>query len=262
MKHQLACLPLLVLALLVMSNGFFVNLCLAQQTAPSVPKFTVTYDPNAVGVPPNYGIDMSTGKNVTMNGYEPTKRAVIFSIENPAGEKRNMFYNFRFKVSTTDKWSYYPFMPDGQSVLSYSGYSGATGDLTPEYPASNSDYTRVAVALNIMSRQNIAEDAEIDFQVQTLIGDIEPIVSGLLAGNHYQFTGETSNWSNSQTITLEAHTPTPSPQLTVTITPNPTSTPFRVDWEQITLIVLVCAVASLTVAVGLLWHKTTQKTPM
>jgi hypothetical protein len=66
-------------------------------------------------------------------------------------------------------------------------------------------------------------EGQVDFQIEALIGYEQGIVTVPGApGTARVITGETSGWSETQTLTItEGQTPTPSPATT------PTSTPYQ-----------------------------------
>jgi len=64
--------------------------------------------------------------------------------------------------------------------------------------------------------------SQLDFQVQPQIGNVSLVPTGLMAGNECSFTGESSDWSNTQTIT--------TPETTVySVNPTPTIIP-ELSW--------------------------------
>ena len=116
---------------------------------------------------------------------------------------------------------------------------------------------------------NVSVGDEIDFRVQAIIGYSTRINTtfsgppiGLEPGESYHyhtFTGEVSDWSNTQTITIGASAPTATPNAFTSPTQNPTSTPqqvssqsgalFGLNWQSIAIIVLSVMVAALLVVV-------------
>jgi hypothetical protein len=107
------------------------------------------------------------------------------------------YYNFRFKVSYTDEWTYYPFSP------SSSGY-GLGGFYSIPYEASNSSYT--VAELPSYFFEDIPERGQVDIQVQALFGGFRSTVSTVFApqGTAYDFyfEGTTSDWSSTRTIEI------------------------------------------------------------
>ncbi|HSV50270.1 MAG TPA: hypothetical protein VLH35_08125 [Candidatus Acidoferrales bacterium] len=103
--------------------------------------------------------------------------------------------------------------------------------MSPKISALNSDYTTTSVDLAILmgissgysGHASLSSGTKIEFQVQSLCGQIESEYSGLMAGSFYDFTGESSDWSNSQIMTVGIT----SPEITQTVEPNqsPTQTP-------------------------------------
>jgi hypothetical protein len=98
-------------------------------------------------------------------------------------EGANLYYNLRFKPDSWVEWIYYPLAPE-------SGYINA----------SQSDYTSVSIPPTILT-PNYPAGTAIDFQLQVLVGhDIAQYSQNIWTGN--QFTGETSDWSDTKTITI------------------------------------------------------------
>lgn len=182
MKKRAALLLATVLALsdLVMAQSAFAQ----QIPKPSVPEFTVRYVDSSYDVPPTYGIDQYTGKTViTKQGYHIDGRMVEFTIKNQpfisyndsSGNNVGLYYNFRFKGHYGEEWSYYPFKPDGRSTIPYNGASWGTGDRSPKFPATTSDYTVVSIDFGVLFRGEVPIGSEVEFQVQALIGHIDVV---------------------------------------------------------------------------------------
>jgi len=156
----------------------------------------------------------------------------------------NLYYNLRFKLNSWVEWIYYPLAPS-------SGYINA----------SQSDFTVVSIPPTILT-PNYPTGTQVDFQLQVLIGHDEAhySASGLWTGN--QFTGESSDWSNTQTLTITEipTSTTPSPNPTPTSIPNygPTSSPTPTVPELSWLVVLSLFAVMLFVAVKLRHQKTIQ----
>jgi hypothetical protein len=156
----------------------------------------------------------------------------------------NFFYNIRIKGHFSEDW--------------IELYNPSDGYLTP----SDSQYTTISYvwggdADTVMGTKMIKLPAggQVDFQVEAMIGYVSR--SGDPPWYSWVFTGETSGWSSTQTITIgESQTPTPSPATTPTPTaPNmgPTSAPTQepaLTPEQLGVII-GAAVAAAVIAVSL-----------
>jgi len=87
---------------------------------------------------------------------------------------------------------------------------------TPQFPASNSEYTEITIRPIFFDLYGPAVGRECDFQVQAMIGHIDPITTGPIAGDgYYSYTGQFSEWSSTQTIYLMTTQPTLQPSPTV-----------------------------------------------
>jgi hypothetical protein len=215
---------------------------------PSVPEFSVQYIIYSSYVSPTYGIDQCTGKNITIQGgYQVNTRTSEFTIKNQpftpyidaSGHSIELFYNFRYKGHFGDTWSYYPFTDaysnvnptvTEQTTHSYGPYGGGHFIY---YTASSSQNTIITIPMSLLTPfpggPEIPDGSQVDFQVQAQIGQINPMPTGMLAGDFYNFSGQTSSWSNIQTITLDAASTSttssnPTPTLTPTLTPTTTLT--------------------------------------
>ena len=246
--------------------------CAQSIPTPSVPEFTIKYVDNSYDVPPTYEINQYTGQNVTIQaGYHVENRTLVFTIKNQSftpyndssGNHVALYYYFRYKGPYGNDWSYYPDLS-----RSYGPYVG----VFPNVAASDSDYSIISIPLS--SYINYPDDnpeipvgAQAQFQVQTIIGYITTSENGWTAGNFYGFTGEKSDWSNTQTVTIgesTASTPIVTPNASVAPSQNPTAMPsqsgsqntplFTLGSEQIAAIVFVI-VAVLTLAMALLLHR-------
>ena len=187
---------------------------------PSVPEFTVKYVDSSYDVPPIYEIDQYTGKNVmTQAGYHVQNKTIELAIKNQLftpyedanGNSIRLYYNIGKKGHFGDSWGYLD-----------TGYYG----LDNHYVGANldSDYTVLTYGLvgnnGTLSLLNldISSGDQVDFRVQAFIGyntRIHEYWTPLGEVYHYVFTGETSDWSNTQTLTIsENQTPTSSPSPT------------------------------------------------
>jgi len=242
---------------LILANTMRLGIVQASIPKPSVPEFTLKYVDNSYDVPPTYEIDQYTGENVTVKlGYHVEKRSVEFTFKNQpfasyndsSGNNIKLYYNFRFKGNYGDAWTYYPEDSNGRSVIHYSFslYEDDTKTYPPFYTASNSDYTVVSLRLGLLGppvgSQVIPDGVELDFQAQALIGYFDRNEYG-----YYVLTGESSDWSSTQTLTIgESQTLTPSPATTPT--PTPYQEPQQIEQQEI---IIGAAIAAAVIVAGL-----------
>jgi hypothetical protein len=207
---------------------------------PSVPEFTVKYMDNSYDVPPKYGIDQYTGQNITIQtGYHIDNRSVEFTIKNQMfspyndsnGNSIKLFYDFRWKGSYGDVWTYYPLDSNGRSVFHYGTF------YNPEYPtryvASNSDYTVLNLDSSLLGsgyEQRPPDGVQVNFQVQALIGYFDFTENG-----YFILIGQSSDWSNTQIVTI-GETASTSP------TPNLSSSPAVPELSWLTILPILLAI--------------------
>ncbi len=202
---------LLLIAALTASNLIVVNLALASVTTPSVPEFTVKFVDNSYDVPPTTtsSTDPYTNKTTitTVPGYHVENKMIEATIRNNLGAS---YYNFRYKPHYINEWSYYPFNPE--SFAGYNVYSDYA--LPADVAASASDYT--VIPLTFLPK-SIPDCGQVDVQVQALFGGYRQgsAASVFAPGGptfDFYFTGTTSDWSETQTVTFgEVQSPTSSP---------------------------------------------------
>jgi hypothetical protein len=234
---------LLVSIMLIVQSNLVLPYVEASATVPSVPEFTLKYVTQSYDVPPTYGIDPYTGKQViTHEGYHIDNTTLQVMIKNQpftsykdeSGNYTSLYYNFKFKGHYEEQWKNYPSDP-------LNGYISA----------SQSDYT--VVSLPNWQLGNVPAGGQVDVQVQALIGYDNP-VNGYAGGwktvFHY-FTGEASDWSNTQTVTV-SDSPTPSPS------PIPSQEPQQTEPFPTTL-VIGSVIAVIIVSTGLLVYFTKRK---
>ncbi len=224
----------LVILIITFSSLIVAKSAFAQSISkPSVPVFTVKYVDYSYDMPTTYGIDQSTGKNVTIQaGYHIDNKTMEFAIKNQSftsyndsnGSSIGLYYNFRAKMSSENGWVFHPFAQTGlgtwQSTYTNSKYYQS---VSQNYPASNAENSTVTIGLDLFNLQNVSTGDQLDFQVQALIGHIDTINSGSLAGmGYYSFTGNSSDWSNTQIITIgsEKKSTSASASASPTLTPS------------------------------------------
>ena len=235
---------LLIIALLALSSLMIIQPVNSQITKPSVPEFSIKLVDNSYDVPTTYSTDPYTGATVTNPSHRVTNRTVELVIKNQPFSSKSVdgwtisfFYNVRMKGHYGQDWQtlYNPLV-------------------TPMYMQKNSENT-------VISFGELASDAIIDFQVQALVGYVHRIANGSATNQldmyPWVFDGETSDWSNTQTLTMSNYVPS----LTATSTPtdssqNPTSTAnqptcvlFGLDLLGVIVVVMLGAIIVLLVFV-------------
>ena len=198
--------------------------------APSVPQFTIKFVNASYTVPTSYSIDPYTGQNVTHPGYYVENSSIVLTITNQpftsfidningAPWNISLFLNIEMKGHFSENWTT-PYSADlgylTQSnseftILTFpvvqSGSSQSGYDIESYYSLGGSYDPTL---------EGIASGGKVDFQVQALIGYLHRVPNG--SGNPFfnmpwVFDGQTSAWSNTQTITIPettASSPTPT----------------------------------------------------
>lgn len=233
----------LLIAVLMASSLIMVESASAQSTPkPSVPEFTVSVTDHSYDVEPTtttttdpYDGQITT---TTTPGYHMVNGSIEISIKNQPftqyynsdGFPIKLYYHIRAKGYDPVYWNYIPYLG---SYL----------------PATNSTYTTVTLAYSNTWFQtgggfnSYRPDGTLDFQVEAFIGyknvtNIHPW--NLMTRQEdllTEYVGQTSGWSDTQTVTIPngAYTPTtPRPTDQTTPTPtdtldNPTTTPSTHD---------------------------------
>ncbi len=241
---------ILVLGLILASlNAIIIEPVFAQSIAtPVVPQFSVKY--SGLFYDPLAAVD---------------NRTLFFTIRNQpftqyndsGGTEIGMYYNFRVKDHSGDQWYYYPFGPNGASTWLYGIFDMASLS-NPFFNASNSGNTTLHINFySFFDVQTFPGNSQLDIQVQALIGQVNIVYTGLRAGNGYNFTGNSSSWSKTQTISLtEGATSSDinsAPYATISTTPSPTASPApnpsipELSW--IVIVFLLLSVFSVALAI-------------
>ncbi len=220
---------------------------ITSDTTPSVPVFTAQPVGPSYTVPTTYSLNSTTGQIVAQIGYHVAYSAVNITIKNQPftpyananGIEISFYYNIQIKDhNEADNWTdlYNP----------EAGYA----------PQSDSDYTTISIPVNIGQTYGIQipVNTQTDIQVQAMIGYT---TSSLPPYNPftYQFVGETSSWSPTQTVTITA-TPlssTPTPSSSPTPTPNQTisaSPKNPISIYEILIVALVVLIVAFVIVIS------------
>jgi hypothetical protein len=237
---------------------------------PSVPEFTVAVVRHPFYVESTSQTDPYTGAITTYPGYLEENKSIEITIKNQPftsvqmadGNWSRLYYSLRFEGHfAVDDWVYFP----EPLVMEKNRVN-----------ASQSEYTVISLPTWLLSGNQPA-DRQIDFQVKAYLGYDEAryaqdSTGALFCYGNY-FTGESSDWSNSQTLTFQ-DTPDSTPQnvlppSTSPTVPNPTeSTPLvgigslfsDFSLERTIIAVMAVVIVAMLIALVVLWRKVDKKT--
>jgi hypothetical protein len=292
----------LLLILIIAASSILLIRPACSISKPSVPEFTVKYVDNSYNEPPIYGVDAYTGKTVlTQAGYHVQNKSVELIIKNqPYDSYRNengsrvwLFYAVaekgHFEQWTDNEWDgqtinlkTYESYPIGYvsssdseyTVIAY-GLAGDNGtDTAYKYRSSTHYNTPPYYGYYDRTLENVSDGDQVDFRVHAIIGystRINETFSGPPIGlepgesyHYYIFTGQSSDWSSTQTITIGENTQsTPAPTATPAQSPETNSDQsvsqlsvvFGFEWEKTAIVMLAVLVAASWVAIVVLWRK-------
>jgi hypothetical protein len=214
----------------------------AQITKPSVPEFSVKYIDASYDTPTTYSTDPYTGATVTHQSQHIVNRTIEVSIKNQPftkyesdGQIINSYLNVHTKGSYDKDW--------------ITIYTTDNGYLTP----SNSTYTTVTYSLDDNRPpfwDSIKGGGSVDFQVQALIGSIHRAYDPNAPPPFiypWQFFGQTSDWSNTQTIQIPTQiNQSATPTQTVSNTPNSS---LANNLQVNDLVIIVVAVSAVIIVI-------------
>ena len=253
--------------ILAVSSLLMVKPAFASIPKPSVPEFTVKFVDRSYDVPTTSSIDPYTGETISHPGYRVENYTVDVTIKNqpfvsyydaPSSFNVSLYYNVRFKGHYSDEW-----------MTAYSPYT--------DYPKQSSSTYTVLTFISESDNEYVLggrmvqfpPEAQVDFQVQALIGYVHRVLQGQEAP--WYFTGEESGWTNTQTITIGTSAPTATPSTPPSATPQETPVPTQsgpqtatvlgLGWGEFAIIVLLSVIAVLLViAIVYLRKRSTKST--
>ena len=163
---------------------------------PSVPEFTVELVDRSYDVPTTYSTDPYTGETRTHGGYRVENRTIDITIKNqPFTSYRNendslvgLYYNIRVKGHFEQEWRELYSSPN-------------------HLYRSDSEYTVKSYVLGKSDQWDFPPGGQVDFQVEALLGYNTKISEGwtyMGESYHLIFTGESSGWSDTQTLAIPA----------------------------------------------------------
>ena len=229
---------LLVIALLTVSSLVMVGTVPVSAVIPmpSVPEFTLKLVDDAFGVTDNRSIELVI-KNQPFTPVSVQKGTFNGTAE--------FFYNVRVKSHFEKNWvTLYSAVGNRFPTQSDLDYTVITFQLT--YVSPESGYS-LGSGLHSSILTGLSPDAQIDFQVQALIGcvarDYSPRVTYQLDMFQWVFVGETSGWSDTQTLAVPVSASSPAPTATATPAAEKTVQSLRLEVVVgvVVAVVLVCA---------------------
>ncbi|MEM2108402.1 MAG: hypothetical protein QXL10_03860 [Candidatus Bathyarchaeia archaeon] len=257
---------LLFITILAVESLFSVTAALASASIPkpTIPEFTVKFVDNSYDVPPTYGVDPYTGKKVmTQAGYHVQDKIVEVVIKNQPfipykdanGNSIRLYYSIRVKGHFGDAWAYPNF-----------GYYYVEGDEEANYVEADvgSDYTVITYGLvgNNGTKDyfclDVSAGGQVDFQVRAFIGYYTRTTTMTALGESHRdvFIGESSSWSNTQTITVNSNSSSvPSSASPNSQNPTAPSDQTGLNWTEIILFTVVGIMAALLALVVLLMSR-------
>ena len=228
---------------------------------PSIPEFAVKYVDNSYDVAPTYGIDQYTGKNVmTEAGYYVQNKSIdvwvsdqaFSTYKNTDGNIIMMYYDIQWKGHFADNWINSNTSFNGLHIVASNSLL-ANNELV--YPTAPFTIITVGFSGNngstpySMQTDDVSDGGKIDFNVQAFIGYytmLDSTPDSLFQRIHtiYTFHGESSEWSNTQTISIpdgSVSTAIPTPF----DTENPTGNTITSQLASLVLVVTVISVVTV-----------------
>ncbi|MCW4046781.1 MAG: hypothetical protein NWE99_04365 [Candidatus Bathyarchaeota archaeon] len=251
---------LLLIAMLAASSLIMIEYAFSQSIPkPSVPEFTVKYIDSSYYVPPTTPtttIDPYTGQTITQGGgggYVEGAKKIEIRIKNQPVTNNSLqyFFNVRVKGHFSQDWT----------VIDQWDKEAGSTDLYVFNPYPEQNYSSQYTILTY--HEGIPSKGQMDFQVRALIGHVDRVGDpnhSALYNMYYAnavFTGESSDWSDTQTISIgESQMPTSPPA-----TPTPTSSqePLLTPEQLQIMVGVIIAVAVLGAGLGLLIYLAKRK---
>ena len=219
------CATLLLIIVLTLSSLTLVESAFAQSIPkPSVPEFTVHLVGPSFTRNTTYSLDSNTGQIVANIGYTNKYSYVTLTIKNQPFNPSygSLYYNVQIKNQNTP----------------YENWKVVTYDGPNPKQTTDSDFTNMSLRIEGQWGVHSLAGTQTDIQVQAMLGDFyyghsnPPITSGFI------FSGKTSDWSNTQTVSIPANiplSPTPAPSSPPASTPDQTTEPTTTNENSQTL---------------------------
>jgi len=258
------CATLLLIIVLTLSSLIIVESAFAQSIPkPSVPEFSVKLLDSSYDEPTTHSTNPYTGEKVTHPGYRVESRTIEIKIKNQpftpflveeatANWTAYLQYNIRWKGHFEQDWH--------EIYIPTNGFAGA--NLESDYTAISfeGEYSS-SEGLNLYYQGLIAtfpSGAQVDFQVKAMIGYVhrDPSLLGWI------FTGETSGWSETRTITIPASTASPTDSQTPDQTTEPTTNGDSQTLQSAAIIGTVVAIVLVSAVLLIYFKKRNRQTQL
>ena len=219
----------------------------------AAPTFSVILTNASYSVPPAHYIDPQTGANITKAGYFVNQENLTFTIQN----KPNVtWYVIRWTTPYMTGWNiiegYILGDPMNATIERTSGsttnwvLTGTNGSF-PIYENGLPVETVVGYIFTFDTQNlDFESGAKIEFQVQASSGS--PVLTSIIPEVAYSIVGETSDWSNTQTVNIPVSSVSPAS--------SPTSTPAVPELSWLIIVPLLLSVLSVAV---ILRHRKSMK---
>ena len=225
---------LLLVVILAASSLIMVETAFGQSIPkPSVPDFTAQFVDSSYDIPTTHTFDPYTGQEITNQGTHVEKKSIEIKIRNQPfetfyntnGQAINLYYNIRIKGHFEQNWTelYRPVygFPQQSTDSEYTVFS---------YPWVEQGETPIGTWMI-----TLRNGAQADFQVEAMIGYIADSGPFSDRSPREYFEGETSGWSNTQSITIGETSASISPSPTVPEFPITVILPLFVIMPLITI---------------------------
>jgi len=249
--------------ILIILGLLLVEPCVALETKPSVPQFSLKLDDTSFDVPPSTTttIDPYTGEKTIIfaPGYHVDSRAIVVTIKNQVPHKL---------YTDTDEKKYRLYY----HVQVKGHFGGEWKDFAKPFFQSDSEYTIIGGW-----DSEYKNGVQLDFRVQAIIGQRDTSSEAFFPFvPYYPIEGitpayytdvEYSGWSSVLTFTISAHgksstsTISSSPSDSSTLSPTESSNPLpKTPWAtySLTIIITICIIA-IPVAIVMYHNKRQQR---
>jgi hypothetical protein len=197
----------------------------ASISKPSIPEFTLQFVDKSYDMPPTFSKDPYTSETViTKEGYHVDNRTIEVKIKNPSvtfytdsqGKNVEVYYDLRWKGHFDDYWYEYSSNSRDYTYRAVDYEANSDGSWRANVPYTTVTYVvgtnredgKFVYGYNLPLLGDVSVGGQIDFQVQAFIGYYTRVEGSADPFTHKPeerlvFTGESSGWSKTQTVTIE-----------------------------------------------------------